>query len=299
MFEKLIESDSQSADLKARSRYFIVSSLVVGTLFVSALIFSIYAAEIGLGTDEFDLSTMIAPLKAETPPQPEPVREQNSAASQVNMERPMRQAHIDRVSNPTVVPNEISPVPSSVPERPEGSYDIGRFDLDPRETAASGIPGGNTLGSTTAGSSSSSAAAPEPERAPPVTEPPPVPVKPPTPRSKGVVNGMAIDLPKPPYPPTARSIRLTGEVNVQVTIDEEGRVVSAQAVTGAFSPHDPYGQAREGDRNNCLQVLFVTFRVESRVPGKRFPSRWGPRAPQRPPEVHRTSSHQEARARPI
>jgi TonB family protein len=232
MFEKLIESDSQSADLKARSRYFIVSSLVVGTLFVSALIFSIYAAEIGLGTDEFDLSTMIAPLKAETPPQPEPVREQNSAASQVNMERPMRQAHIDRVSNPTVVPNEISPVPSSVPERPEGSYDIGRFDLDPRETAASGIPGGNTLGSTTAGSSSSSAAAPEPERAPPVTEPPPVPVKPPTPRSKGVVNGMAIDLPKPPYPPTARSIRLTGEVNVQVTIDEEGRVVSAQAVTG-------------------------------------------------------------------
>lgn len=62
----------------------------------------------------------------------------------------------------------------------------------------------------------------------------PTPQKPPQPTtiSGGVVNGRAINLPKPPYPPAARALRASGVVNVQVLIDENGRVVSAQAVSG-------------------------------------------------------------------
>jgi TonB family protein len=48
----------------------------------------------------------------------------------------------------------------------------------------------------------------------------------------GVVNGKATSLPKPPYPPAARAVRASGAVNVQVTIDESGNVVSVSAVSG-------------------------------------------------------------------
>lgn len=48
----------------------------------------------------------------------------------------------------------------------------------------------------------------------------------------GVLNGKAISLPRPPYPPAARAVRASGAVTVQVLIDENGRVISASAVSG-------------------------------------------------------------------
>ncbi|MBA2737215.1 MAG: TonB family protein, partial [Pyrinomonadaceae bacterium] len=50
--------------------------------------------------------------------------------------------------------------------------------------------------------------------------------------SGGVLNGKAIELPKPPYPAAARAVRASGAVNVQVMVDENGNVISASAVTG-------------------------------------------------------------------
>ena len=50
--------------------------------------------------------------------------------------------------------------------------------------------------------------------------------------SGGVVNGKATNLVKPPYPAAARAVRAAGAVNVQVTIDENGNVISASAVSG-------------------------------------------------------------------
>ena len=50
--------------------------------------------------------------------------------------------------------------------------------------------------------------------------------------SGGVLNGKAIDKPEPPYPALAKAARASGTVNVQVTVDETGRVVSAAAVSG-------------------------------------------------------------------
>lgn len=48
----------------------------------------------------------------------------------------------------------------------------------------------------------------------------------------GVVNGKAVNLPAPSYPAAARPIKAQGAVNVQVTIDEDGNVVSAKAISG-------------------------------------------------------------------
>ncbi|MBA3786491.1 MAG: TonB family protein, partial [Acidobacteria bacterium] len=50
--------------------------------------------------------------------------------------------------------------------------------------------------------------------------------------SGGVINGKATNLPKPAYPAAARAVRASGAVNVQVTIDESGKVVSVSAVSG-------------------------------------------------------------------
>jgi protein TonB len=47
-----------------------------------------------------------------------------------------------------------------------------------------------------------------------------------------VLNGKAISLPKPSYPPIARAAHASGTVVVQVLIDENGNVVSAKALSG-------------------------------------------------------------------
>ena len=64
----------------------------------------------------------------------------------------------------------------------------------------------------------------QPEPSPP--QPPATPGnRPPKTIAGGVLNGKAINLPKPPYPPAARVVRASGLVSVKVLIDEEGRVM--------------------------------------------------------------------------
>ena len=74
MFDKLIESNIEAAEFKGRSRYFMVSTVVVGILFVTALVFSLYAADIGLGVDSLEVSMMVAPVMPEAPEPPKPVQ---------------------------------------------------------------------------------------------------------------------------------------------------------------------------------------------------------------------------------
>ncbi|HEV7902684.1 MAG TPA: TonB family protein [Pyrinomonadaceae bacterium] len=56
--------------------------------------------------------------------------------------------------------------------------------------------------------------------------------RPRAPISGGVLNGRAISKPEPPYPAIARAARASGIVTVQITFDEEGKVISANAVGG-------------------------------------------------------------------
>ena len=47
-----------------------------------------------------------------------------------------------------------------------------------------------------------------------------------------VLNGKATSLPIPAYPPIAKAARASGNVTVEVTVDEDGNVVAAKAVSG-------------------------------------------------------------------
>ncbi len=70
------------------------------------------------------------------------------------------------------------------------------------------------------------------------------------PISGGVLNGKAINLPRPEYPAAARAAGTAGLVVVRVTIDEQGNVISAQAVSGP----PPLQQASV---NAALQAKFA------------------------------------------
>ena len=78
---------------------------------------------------------------------------------------------------------------------------------------------------------------PKPTATPTPATPTPTPVETPAPNvnqivNRGVLNGRATNLVKPPYPPAARASGVSGEVRVHVLVDENGNVVMARAVNG-------------------------------------------------------------------
>lgn len=232
MFDKMIVSDADGAESKGRSRYFIVSTTIVGILFLTAVVFSIYAVELDLGSDNLELSMMLAPVTPDRPDEPKAEQPRNQPSERPT-DTPVRNQNMLRVEEqPTAVPDNVSVVRNTSLERPIGKFILG----DGPETAGSGAPkgvgngrnGGEPSGT---GSLETTPVAASEEKIP---EPPPVikPKPPALPVSLGVINGKATSLPKPPYPAAAVAVNAQGDVTVQVTIDETGRVVSAKAING-------------------------------------------------------------------
>jgi len=73
----------------------------------------------------------------------------------------------------------------------------------------------------------------------------------------GVLNGKAISLPRPAYPPLAKAAHASGTVVVQITIDENGDVISARASSG-----HPLLQAAAVEA--ARQAKFSTTRLSGR-----------------------------------
>lgn len=228
MFDKLIVSDEHGAEFKGRSRYFMVSTAVVGILFVTALVFSLYATDIGLGNDDFELSMMLAPVTPDAPEPTEPEADRDPTPSRQSS-APTRVHNILRPEeSPTALPDKISVEPSAFQSRPTE-----RFEIGTRDTPGIGIPGEfrSPRGGATSGGGTGTSSEPvaESNTIPP---PPPAIKAKPTTMTLGVINGKATNLPKPPYPAAAIAINAQGEVMVQVTIDETGKVISAKAAKG-------------------------------------------------------------------
>jgi TonB family protein len=136
---------------------------------------------------------------------------------------------------------------SSDPEEYRGylaKYPNGQFADIARRRAAGGRGGNGTAGRSMPEPRAKPTPAPTPAATPlatPKPTPPPavitkMPTSQPTNASSvvvlGVINERAVSLPKPSYPVIALAVRAAGEVEVLVTIDEEGNVIKAVAITG-------------------------------------------------------------------
>lgn len=94
--------------------------------------------------------------------------------------------------------------------------------------------------------------------------PPPAPAKR-APVSGGVLNGNAIVLPSPAYPDAARRMRIEGTVEVEVVIDENGKVLTAKAVTGPVALRDSAAQAALRARFTPSKLSGQPVQVSGRI----------------------------------
>ncbi len=227
MFANLIESQSHGKEFKRRGRFVLATAAAYTVLFFVAGIVSIcaYDARLESQTTELVVGYWVPPI-AVTPTTPpritQPIRRQNQPNAPVDQhitipERTEQRASVD---DPRSTPNEIGITGSQTPPV------TGDFHLSTRNANPPSLPSGDQSACVTCNA---------PARVVVDTTPPPEPVvvKPPTQRVTSVVlTSKAISLPQPPYPPMARQIGIHGAVQVQILVDETGRVISAHAVSG-------------------------------------------------------------------
>jgi TonB family protein len=224
MFNNLIESSSHAKEFKRRGSFLLFTTATYLVLFVITGVVSIYAYDAHLENQATELELTFIPLPPEESAPTEPrntIRPTSNSSN--NVTSSTRTVLMDSTSNPNNPPPNVGVVASSVPPARVDSV-LGPSNGDP-------ITPGSTRGS---GSGAGTGSGPVVE----IVDPPPPPATTPAPvvpkviRSPQVLNSIATYLPKPIYPPLAKQIRLQGVVNVQVLVDETGRVVSAKAVSG-------------------------------------------------------------------
>jgi protein TonB len=225
MFTNLIESSSHTSEFKRRGSFFLFTATTYLLLFTIAGVMSIYAFDARLDDQNLERVTMLGQVElASTKPAPVAHNSSPPRSNSTKQNYAERATAMASVNHPEIAPNTVSAKPNtSLPVPDAGSYRITGRDVDPGGLSDTSGPG------HVAGSDLSS-------RGPVVdvgTPPPPLVTKPaPKVISKGVINGQAVSLPKPPYPPIAKQLRIQGAVNVQVLINEAGNVVSAKAISG-------------------------------------------------------------------
>lgn len=224
MFNNLIESSSHTREYKRRGSFLLFTTGVYAVLLVLGGVASIYAYDARLGEQSLELVTILPPVEI-VPTQPEPTsrpdRPRETSRNETGVTE--RATAMLSVNHPESVPDTISTAPNKNKPLPEsGIVAFTGRDRDAGQPAGPGTPfgGGRVV------------VPPAQIITLPDQPPPPDPPKPPTTISKGVITGLAISLPKPNYPPLAKTIRLQGQVSVQVLVDETGHVVSAKALSG-------------------------------------------------------------------
>jgi protein TonB len=227
MFNNLIESSSHAREFKRRGSFFLFTTATYALLLVIAGVASIYAYDARLEDQNTEIVTMLSPVDLPAPKpvtnvgNPRPVNGTNNGHSYAVREDPTAS-----VNRPDVAPETTSAMPNTNPPVPEGdAWKRGPGNSDPGTNDGPGLPGIGGPGGI-AGTNTPAIDVGTPPKLEPIQKPVPRVI------SKRVINSEALSLPKPPYPPLARQIRIQGSVSVQVLIDETGRVISAKSISG-------------------------------------------------------------------
>jgi len=226
MFNNLIESSSHRKEFKRRGSFVLCTTITYALMLGASGLISIYAydAHLDAQTNQLELVMFVPPEEHKEVAQP-PKSTVRPTENTTNRNQPesVRTILVDSTSNPNNPPDHVGAVaidvPPALPNSKLGSYN--RDIVLPTNSGRTNTTGdGNGRPNVV------------------ITDPPPPPPERPQPpkdrivKVSKVLNSEAISLPKPRYPPLAIQIHLQGVVNVQVLIDEAGRVVSAKAVSG-------------------------------------------------------------------
>lgn len=247
MLDNLVESKNNKIHKnKLRKLLLIISTLTVsGVIF--ALILSLFSQNLAMGQDAINLSELVTPtaIPQAAPPAPEPdTKSVIKSEKDVKTKITTRKENILRVEeSPRMVPPAISSKPSKNNARPKSDFEKGLTDKDiPKASSFSENTKFNSDGSETRFIDNNTSTAKKIDTETPIDKKEiPKPPLPPQPKKEkvektivtgGVVNGNAIKLVKPVYSAAAKSANIRGQVTVQVLIDENGKVISAQAIAG-------------------------------------------------------------------
>jgi periplasmic protein TonB len=225
MFTNLIESDSHAKEFKRRSSFFAATVAAYALFLFAAAVAGVltYDARVDAQTLDLEVAYWIPPVKPvkDTPREPRSTRRPaaTNAPADPHLKVPMRTNPTAPVTDPIKAPDTIGTTASTEPPV------TGPFVVGPKNADPPGLPAGTET-----------SVAPTVTTPPIKKEDPPrvvEPVKPPTQTiSSRVLAAKAVDLPKPAYPIIAKQMRAQGQVNVQILVDEGGRVVSAHLVSG-------------------------------------------------------------------
>jgi protein TonB len=232
MFTHLIESGSHKKDMARRGRFFLGTLALYGLILLAACVASVYAYDSHLGQQNLEFYTLVAiplpPAEARPPDQPHP-----ASGGARRPEIIQRAAPIAPLLDNTRPPDTISTERNRFAEIPRNApYVITGRDVTPTGgglNAPTGINYGNNMNRTAV----VVPVAPADDPVPPPT-PTPAPVKPHVPVrvSSNVISSKVISKPTPLYPMLAKQARVQGTVTVEILIDEQGRVMTAQATNG-------------------------------------------------------------------
>jgi len=245
MLDQMVESRDTAKESKTLYFLFalftivaITSVIAVGIWHLSSLL-SFYQQS-GMSGD-LELSSLVAPVPVQ-PDEPPPVedtpkKETPKNAPNVDTRQEVFQTMTE---SPKDIPDKASTEKQTIPPRnpdkltvkgdTNKSFDTSvptnyRGDVNPNATTENKCQG---IDCGTAKTKIESGDDDEPKVVKPTPTPKPVPKT----VSGGVVNGRARSLVTPQYPAAARAVRASGQVSVAVTIDENGNVISASAVSG-------------------------------------------------------------------
>jgi len=231
MLDQLVESKSHAGEDSKRGGLLLSTFVLLSLVLVSAWLYSLFAKDFAMGSDDLSLDTLVAPPIIEEAPEPEPEKQpEKQADPNVDIRKEIIASMTETPPKP---PDTVSVTKNTIPPRDPNKFTV---QGDRNYSAANAPPPDyagpvNTTGTGSNSGNFGGGGDAETGGAPP----PPAPPKPkPVPKqiSGGVLNGKATSLPKPPYPPAARAVRASGAVSVQVLIDENGNVVSASPVSG-------------------------------------------------------------------
>lgn len=233
MLDQMIESKSNGRENARKSRYLLVTFGAFCALLLGGWTYSLFAKSYGVGGGDFEISSLVSPVAVEneTPPaRPEPQKNVSRASNKVILEDLYDDLWHSTAPDSTLGKKNVVSARIYDPK----NVVIGDRNVIP-ENAGRNI-GNDDLG---CGLCDNNPTGKRPESRDPefddVVKTKPTPTVAPTPNrpiSLGPVNGKATYLPKPAYSEAAKAIRASGQVQVQVTIDETGNVTSATAVSG-------------------------------------------------------------------